>query len=93
MPGGWVDPGETPAEAAIRETCEETGLVVSDPRPAGTIRRTDSVHHTFACRVIGGMLRVSHESLQVAFVDPATVHDWHIDHRERVAAGMAAQLP
>jgi 8-oxo-dGTP pyrophosphatase MutT (NUDIX family) len=30
-PGGGVDPGETHAEAAIRELFEETGLRIADP--------------------------------------------------------------
>ncbi len=31
LPGGKPDAGETPASTAVRETFEETGLVVSDP--------------------------------------------------------------
>jgi 8-oxo-dGTP diphosphatase len=30
LPGGAIDPGETPLECACRETYEETGVVVAD---------------------------------------------------------------
>jgi 8-oxo-dGTP pyrophosphatase MutT (NUDIX family) len=35
LPGGAVDPGETPAEAARRECMEEMGVVVEPERIAG----------------------------------------------------------
>ena len=37
MPGGKIEQGETPVEAAIRETEEEVGLVVDKLRHAGDL--------------------------------------------------------
>lgn len=36
-PGGKIDPGETPAECAVRETREETGIVAADPEKMGEL--------------------------------------------------------
>jgi 8-oxo-dGTP diphosphatase len=38
FPGGKAEPGETPAEAAVRETAEETGVAVTATGEIG--RRT-----------------------------------------------------
>lgn len=37
IPGGMVDPGETPMEAAIRELLEETGYVSDRWEPCGVV--------------------------------------------------------
>lgn len=39
LPGGGLDPGESPVAALHREVFEETGWRISDPRRIGTFRR------------------------------------------------------
>ena len=66
LPGGAIDPGETPSEAVVREVAEETGLIV---RPTQVIAvlggkdyrytyanndRVEYVITVFACTPIGG---------------------------------------
>lgn len=40
VPGGWMESGETPQEAAVRETMEETGIVVKPVGEPGVITFT-----------------------------------------------------
>jgi 8-oxo-dGTP diphosphatase len=61
IPGGRVEPGESDAEALLREMAEETGLVVEVGDMVGTVERDgpgDSVYviHDYSCMVIGGEL-------------------------------------
>jgi 8-oxo-dGTP pyrophosphatase MutT (NUDIX family) len=67
--GGAMDPGEEPAEAAVREALEETGLIVEPTRVLGVhagplFRLTypngdvvDYVSISFAARLLGGAER------------------------------------
>lgn len=70
LPGGGIDPGESPEAAAVREVWEESGLDVTIVRkvamytPTG---RLSSDTHLFECAIVGGELTTSDESMDVAF--------------------------
>ena len=45
----------------------------------------------YVCRILGGELRRSHESLELAWRDPEDpAINWHLDHGERVLRALAA---
>jgi 8-oxo-dGTP pyrophosphatase MutT (NUDIX family) len=84
IPGGSVEPLELPADAAVRETWEETGLHVAPIRLVGvyggpafkvTYRNQDEVAYLstiFEGRILGGRLRHDGiETLEVSWVAPA----------------------
>lgn len=56
VPGGGVEPGEAPAETAVREAWEELGLDVRLRSEEATVvaRTDDHVEHYFLADVVGG---------------------------------------
>jgi ADP-ribose pyrophosphatase YjhB (NUDIX family) len=75
QPGGFLEVDETVAEAAVRETLEETGLVVEPGELVGIYSRLEAavVVLAFESRVVGGTARVTPEALEVRAFTPGTV--------------------
>jgi ADP-ribose pyrophosphatase YjhB (NUDIX family) len=65
VPGGRVEPGETPAEAALREVREETGLDVVIGDLLATVEIGEFLVHDFAATVVGGALRAGDDASDV----------------------------
>ena len=60
VPGGGVEPGETDAEAAVREAREELGVDVECERVIAEVTFGESVQIYFAARVVGGAFGTGH---------------------------------
>jgi 8-oxo-dGTP pyrophosphatase MutT (NUDIX family) len=88
LPGGYVEHDESPAETAVRETREETGLTVEPTELAAVYTRRPGVYgphglvgHAYRCTVTGGELEASREGDDVQFRPIEAVDDWHKNHR------------
>jgi ADP-ribose pyrophosphatase YjhB (NUDIX family) len=68
QPGGFLEIDETAHDGAIRETLEETGLVVEPTEVVGVYTRPQAavVVVCWEARVVGGEARTSEESLEVS---------------------------
>ncbi|MFC6802126.1 NUDIX hydrolase [Deinococcus caeni] len=91
LPGGGIHPGETPAQAAVREAWEEAGAhaeVAGDPFPIVGVSGVESIcvplHLT--------RLEPSPEGRPVTWVNPRSL-PWAEDHQLRQVLAARGQTP
>jgi ADP-ribose pyrophosphatase YjhB (NUDIX family) len=97
LPCGWVEPDESPAQAAVREAREETGLKVAVERLVGVFHRPASARNgphamiavVHLCSVLEGELTLSHEGLDLRYWPIEDVPVWHATHAEYAKAAFA----
>jgi ADP-ribose pyrophosphatase YjhB (NUDIX family) len=72
QPGGFLEVDETVAEAAVRETFEETGLVVRPGAQIGLYTRLEAavVVIAFEAGIVGGEFRTNPEALEIEAFEP-----------------------
>ena len=76
LPGGRIEPGETDAEALVREMREETGLVIEPGPLLGTVRRPAGDGavidiRDYAATVTGGTLTPGDDAAGARWVSAA----------------------
>lgn len=78
LPGGWVDVGESPSEAIVREVCEESGYLTKTVKLLALYDRNHPRHNHppmrhhvyklfFRCELIGGTPAENLETSEVEF--------------------------
>lgn len=101
---GICDPGEHPADTAVRECLEETGVVctvevlawvdVTDPVVYPNGDRTQFVDHTFRCRYVSGQAHpADDESSEVRWFPVADLPPMAPVHVERIRTAVGHEGP
>jgi len=83
IPGGRIEPGETDAEAVVREMIEETGLKVQVGRLIGRVQRPGLNGavidiRDYAATVTGGTLRPGDDAADARWVAPGELRSLEI---------------
>lgn len=75
QPGGFLEIDETVRDAAIRETLEETGLLVEPVQIVGLYSRVQAavVVVAYEARIVGGEPCATHESLETRAFAPEAI--------------------
>jgi ADP-ribose pyrophosphatase YjhB (NUDIX family) len=95
LPGGGMDAGEQPTETAVRETREETGLVVEVERLLAVgvgVPPENAIGFLFLCQAVGGEIATGAESDDVRFFALSALPE-NLSPRKRAMIQLAATNP
>ncbi len=100
LPAGGVTTYETPAETAVRETKEETGLECRVIQLVEVFTISASIAYgphsrvslLYLCEVVGGSLQKCEEGLDLRYWQIADVPVWHGDHQLEAEAAYRCWL-
>jgi 8-oxo-dGTP diphosphatase len=94
LPGGRLEPGESSADALIREVQEETGLDAAPRRLTGTYRREDgTVARIYETRARGTLIAPRGEIVALRWVSISDAKEMvSASTRKRIVEGLALIL-
>ena len=76
LPGGHLDKGESPRDAAIRETMEETQLKTSSLEYIGKDSNIGKLTYFYKTNEWSGDIKLSEEHSDYRWVDKSDLHDY-----------------
>ena len=86
LPGGGIDTGESPDQAAIREAYEETGYQIKIDRQSGEylpINRLAALTYVYVCHILEGHSTLTSETSAIEFFPlDALPKNFFIVHRD-----------
>jgi ADP-ribose pyrophosphatase YjhB (NUDIX family) len=94
IPGGAAERGETPAQAALRETKEESGIEAAIDELSGVYAfgRVKGLIFVYTAHPVGGAPRTSRESVAVRYFSPDALPRWMLHFaRPRLLDALSSQ--